>query len=190
MNEILDWEQVTSSPSPSPPSSSSPFFSSNKYPPPFHDDSSIVFPPSRHEGLHMHDQELHPKPNVGDPPIPPCPFHLQFPGREAARCRPLLLGFQVFCSRLLVWVNYLSFLSRRVIRSVSASGAAASAAGIVGLLFLLGLRRRWRAAVTKRDSARLLIREMDQKINQLLHQVAQMNELLTAQHKVRVLKTA
>ncbi|PON70359.1 hypothetical protein TorRG33x02_257250 [Trema orientale] len=58
--------------------------------------------------------------------------------------------------------------------------SGAGIAAVVVMLWSLFMRARLRR---RQESLRLIIKEKDEKINKLLHQIAQMNELLIARHR-------
>ncbi|KAA8542470.1 hypothetical protein F0562_023394 [Nyssa sinensis] len=138
------------------------------------DDRSIVFPPINHEGLHIsspssssshsnlnqHNHKSSP-PTPTPTPTPPPPLS-SFP-LDAANGDTLSSLLSISKPRGTLWS----------LRSV----------GGVALAMLLSLlymrRRRQRHSQLQNDSKDhliLLIKERDEKINQLLHQIAQMNQ--------------
>ncbi|RWR81372.1 hypothetical protein CKAN_01005300 [Cinnamomum micranthum f. kanehirae] len=182
MNEIFDWEQV-----PKPPPSTPP-------PPPTYDADCSIFPPRSHEGLNVQEFQLQPsKPTLpnGDVadrrPLPLSVSRLQVAGKSAKQ--RLLLGFQALYSKLLLLlrVDSLNFSSRRVVWSFPVAAAATS--GVAGVLFLMWLKRRRVAPAEKDETVLLLIRENQKKIDQLLHEITQLKELMSLQHKVPVLRS-
>ncbi|BAT74480.1 uncharacterized protein HKW66_Vig0002190 [Vigna angularis] len=68
------------------------------------------------------------------------------------------------------------------------AGASAAAAVLVSLVYV-GIRRRRRRAGRRNvvaDHCVFLLKEKDEKISQLLHQIAQLNEVLSSRRKVPV----
>lgn len=67
----------------------------------------------------------------------------------------------------------------------------ACATGVLALAVVYVKVMRWRRTVFRRESEErlmLLLREKDKQINQLLLQIAQMNEILSAQRTVPVIR--
>ncbi|KAJ0037247.1 hypothetical protein Pint_23578 [Pistacia integerrima] len=154
-------------------------------------DSLSFFPPNQHEGLPVPPQvEEEPNSPSGSSPSSTV-------SSSSAELRPrnvndiwrvLSLRSTVLCSgivRIAAKVRY---------RAVNLVGFRSflSVTGVIAavLLSLLYARmRRWRSRVQEENNRLiLLVKEKDQKIGQLLIQVAQMNELLSARVKVPVIR--
>ncbi|KAI3736831.1 hypothetical protein L2E82_26818 [Cichorium intybus] len=147
---------------------------------------SVVFPPVNHEGIHLH---LHHHQDAREIDIerarPPSPILSPRP-RPAAMGESITEGWWDAGLQVLrfKFVSVISFL-----RSFSASrgGLLRShfpLAGSMVLLLLLYLRSRRRRRLRRESIIQLIrvIKEKDEKIHQLLHQIARMNELLLATH--------
>ncbi|KAG9439999.1 hypothetical protein H6P81_020164 [Aristolochia fimbriata] len=206
---FIDWEQV------SPESSSSASSingregqvaaSTTPLPPPppvFIDDFANIFPPSCHEGLLV---QIEPDPSS---PPPSRPFwadvlqpHPSSDSRVQVRAnfvRRLKSGIGVLYTNLLIFRKNMfpCCFSRKAVLSYSAGVAM----GLFGVLLYLRRRRR----PIGNDSLLLLIREkdekisqllrqvaqMNEKISQLLHHIAQMNETLSAQQRIPVIRSS
>ncbi|KAL4559304.1 hypothetical protein LXL04_031442 [Taraxacum kok-saghyz] len=149
---------------------------------------SVVFPPVNHEGIHLH---LHHHQDVREidteRSIPPSPI-----SSPRARARPAGMAESVAAGWWDAGLEVLRFKFASVIsflRCVSASrgGSLRShfpLAGSMVLLLLLYLRHRRRRRLKRESIIALIsvIKEKDEKIHQLLHQIARMNELLLATH--------
>ncbi|CAH1442970.1 unnamed protein product [Lactuca virosa] len=149
-----------------------------------HEDNQppVVFPPVNHEGIHLH---LHHHQDVREIDIErtrsPSPISRPAAMGESVGVRWWDGGLQVLRFK---FASVLSFLRSF---STSRGGLLRShfpLAGSIVLLLLLYLRSRRRRRLRQESIIQLIsvIKEKDEKINQLLHQIARMNELLLATH--------
>ncbi|KDP41245.1 hypothetical protein JCGZ_15652 [Jatropha curcas] len=163
-------------------------------------DDLSVFPPSYHEGLQISPPQpppLPPSPPDSQPPIQPSsvvvcsaegeevfspsPDSKAKVGNEIGKC--LRWRFEILRSGI-VWIA-----SRA--RGGSGFWSLASVSAVFATAVLLYLKlQKWRQWVREESENRLihLIKEKDQKISQLLLQIAQMNEMLSARRKVPVVR--
>ncbi|OAY50075.1 uncharacterized protein LOC110615006 [Manihot esculenta] len=164
-------------------------------------DDLSVFPPSYHEDLQL------PPPSPKSPPDSPV---LSRPSSvaasnstEAEEGLPLLsdsiskpIAGNEFGKRLRLRFEILrSGICWIVSRARGGSGfwSFASVSVVVATAVLLYSRvQRWRQRLRKESENRLIhiIKEKDQKISQLLLQIAQMNEMISARKKVPVIRVA
>ncbi|PON68932.1 hypothetical protein PanWU01x14_092490 [Parasponia andersonii] len=168
-----------------------------------------VFPPINHENLLSKEEQHHPFPQT-----PPAPPSLSFSPssssslsssssfspsdsdasdpesplasdsrlkRSAEENWWVAIGFEVLRSKL-----------RRFASSAFGGNGAfrwkawsfASGAGIAAVVVMLWSLCMWARLQRRQESLRLIVKEKDEKINKLLHQIAQMNELLIARHRL------
>ncbi|PKA59858.1 hypothetical protein AXF42_Ash015916 [Apostasia shenzhenica] len=158
-------------------------------------DDCSIFPPNLHEGLHQRydlDQTLaaQPPPDPLQKPIIERYFLLS-EKKEEDRC-PALMPLSNSAKRMMGSGLQLvrSKVSARGGGRGEASGICAwsfaALAGMVGMAgIFLYLRRRHQR---EKDFLLFLIREKDQKIGLLLHQIAELNAVLAAHRKVPVLR--
>ncbi|XAR50020.1 hypothetical protein NMG60_11004230 [Bertholletia excelsa] len=166
----------------------------------FHEenDSSVVFPPSNHEGLHVSSTPSLSGSNHDDHQQEDDHTFLYSQSEENELCPPAPLDggcevarFVGFCFEFLrSRVNCFLSSLRHYFSLGRAHRSFSSAAGVAMVLllwwFYVAVRRRiQRSRVHResRDQLILRIKEKDEKINQLLHQIAQMNQLLLALHR-------
>ncbi|KAK3027386.1 hypothetical protein RJ639_040184 [Escallonia herrerae] len=142
-----------------------------------------IFPPSNHEGLPISPQDNQQQ-QAQPPPQPPPP--------------PVGVGNE----ELRRWRERLAVLGSGIIRvaytvrcymmcKVGFWCIAPATTIVVALVWLcVRPRPRWRRRVQAEDKDRLmlLIREKDQKINQLSLQIAQMNEILSTRRRIPVIR--
>lgn len=157
---------------------------------PSHD--CCVFPPINHEGLHNPSQYNHQN------QVTPEPSSSFSPSDDTADCPS---SFLPPCSRFRLHHNFswwfgIGFEVLRskvigIVSSVQNSAASrglvwpfASLSGVMTVVFLsllyFRLRRQQRRLEGSLDHLMLLIKEKDEKIIHLLHQIAQMNKVLLA----------
>ncbi|WCJ22187.1 hypothetical protein M5689_004285 [Euphorbia peplus] len=146
-----------------------------------------VFPPSSHEGLQI------PPP----PPPPPSSSESQTSTQPSSPVGPsdssprlgneivkrLRLRLERFrCG--IVWIA-----NRGIGRGALLSVASVSLV-VAATVLMYARLQRWRQRVREHSESRLIlvIKEKDQKINQLFHHIAQMNEMLSARRKVAVVR--
>ncbi|KAM1982153.1 hypothetical protein ACFX15_038553 [Malus domestica] len=187
--QFKEWSMVAIGDSPSPNTDSS------------------VFPPINHENLHRPSQpdQKHPdplspslsspllssssssslssfSPSDSDEPglVSPLPSVAQVrkPGEFSTWVG---IGFGLLRSKLS------AMASSSVFDKVWSFASGAGMAGVVFVLWSLFLRARRRRY---RNRLMLIGNEKDEKINKLLHQIAQMNEVLVARHRVLAPKLA
>ncbi|KAF8390172.1 hypothetical protein HHK36_024694 [Tetracentron sinense] len=156
-------------------------------------DYSSVFPPSDHEGLPISSQDDLPQeePEPESEPSSPSPSadsRLQVVGDIA---KWFSFGFQVLCSKFIhISSSVRSYSASRGKVWISAPTTGVVAAAMLLSMFYMMLRQsRRRSRQEKNDRLILLIKEKDEKINQLLHQISQMNEVLSARCRVPVLRS-
>ncbi|GAB2270022.1 hypothetical protein Dimus_004937 [Dionaea muscipula] len=206
LNGFNDWEHLqSSSPSSSSSSSSSRHLLHHTQ---SSDDDLSVFPPFNHEGLPLlfpPPPLHHPTPN---PPRPPPPLN---PRINAAPPRPsssstnpplptstsrlgqwFLFALRLFNSKAILIFN--SLRSFGAFSSRSPLGGMVTPVAIMLVLLLWVRRRRWRRKLLRINEDRIehlrnLIKEKDEKIVQLLDQIAQLNKVLLARYKVPVVRT-
>ncbi|CAO2829538.1 unnamed protein product [Amaranthus hypochondriacus] len=152
----------------------------------FYDDGSFVFPPSEHEDLPLvEDEEYCYSPRIMSSTRSP----LSSACSEVSP--PKDLSIQSSDSTLSVMMNRIGTgmytLGRRMYRVFLCSSRGysyivpASAMTIAALLLYVKILQ-WRKRILH------LLREKDQRISQLMHQIAHMNEILSARRKVPVLR--
>ncbi|KAL7161286.1 hypothetical protein ACSBR2_041852 [Camellia fascicularis] len=165
-------------------------------------DHSVVFPPINHEGLHITSSpsdDLHQdlKPSNSPPDdnelLPLSPPQTAGVGGEAV-ARWVGFGFELLRSKVSGIAssvrNFVGFGGTNWSYSLGANRSFSSATGVAAALLVWCLlavvrRRRRRVLVRKesRDHLILLIKEKDEKINHLLQQIAQMNQVLLSLHR-------
>ncbi|XP_043703955.1 uncharacterized protein LOC122654049 [Telopea speciosissima] len=169
----------------------------------FADDYSI-FPPSNHEGLHIPFQddlllgrqdpesEVEASTSPSDSDVEDATPRLSDSSLRVAGdvVKQLRFGLKFLSSN---FFRIASSVRSRVISggsiwSVSSSIGVAAALLSSSLLYI-GVRRwRRRIHLEKLDRLILLIQEQNEKISRLSQQIAQMNEVLSARHRVPVLR--
>ncbi|KAI3685077.1 hypothetical protein L6452_34310 [Arctium lappa] len=145
---------------------------------------SVVFPPVNHEGIHLHHHQDVREIDV-ERAVPPSPV-------SSPRRRPVAMAESVAVRWWDAGMEALRFKFMDIVSflrsfSMNRGGLLRSHFPLAGsvvllLLFYLSSRRRRRR---RRESIIQLIRiikEKDEKIHQLLYQIARMNELLLATH--------
>ncbi|XP_050377897.1 uncharacterized protein LOC126795118 [Argentina anserina] len=151
--------------------------------------SSSIFPPINHENLHLPTSpslssssssslsSFSPSDSDESGPVPP----KKNPDARVSKCGESRswagFGFGLLRARVLgiAWGKAWSF----------GCGVSVVAAMFVVCSFYLRARQR-----RYRRRCDLVIKERDEKINKLLHQIAQMNEVLVARHRVLASKLA
>lgn len=193
-NGFNDWESLHSNHYYSSPSSSS---SPNLSPPqitPHHHDLAI-FPPVNHEGL-----PIPPPPPPPPPPYAPLSLSNSDPDSGSSSPPPLRnhshfvkwfdFALHLWNSKLLSAITHLR--SRGFFSSLRPMTATASF--LVFLWFWVYRLRRWRrkrwcGGEESVEQLKRVIKEKDEKIIQLLEQIAQMNRVLLARYKIPVLRS-
>ncbi|XP_010044469.2 CASP-like protein 4A1 [Eucalyptus grandis] len=178
-----------------------------------HHPSSSVFPSLHHDGL---DRLPPPPPPPPQPTSPPSSSSPLSPSSSSSSPTPPLNGTEIepppspLPSRPpsgILWSGVYGIASRVRHCALLAGGfwsfgSAAAAAGVAAVILLSmayarmrSRRRRWwwsrdrvPVAEASENPLLLLIRDKDQKISQLLLQIAQMNELMLARRQVQVLR--
>ncbi|XP_009338851.2 uncharacterized protein LOC103931152 [Pyrus x bretschneideri] len=157
---------------------------------------SSVFPPINHENLHHPSQpdRKHPDP-LSSPSLSSSssPSLSSFSPSDSDESGPLSpLPFDTLVRKpgeFTTWVGIgFGLLRSKVSAMASSSGfdkvwSFASGAGMAAVVFVLWslFLRAWQRRY--RNDLKLIRKEKDEKINKLLHQIAQMNEVLVARHK-------
>ncbi|GAB4840060.1 hypothetical protein Ancab_020769 [Ancistrocladus abbreviatus] len=183
---INEWEQIQSPFSPSERAN--------------HEDDCSMFPPSVHESLETASEEDPSQESSAAPPAallgseneadPPrsrwLEWRLQVVGEIGRQMKLWVCNF----SKRIIWVvsNCWPFMVYRVKFCSAALTASLVAAAVVSLLRARMLQRHRVAWEKKIDELHLLITEKDQRINQLVIQIAQMNEMLSARRRVPVVR--
>ncbi|XP_010258571.1 PREDICTED: uncharacterized protein LOC104598279 isoform X2 [Nelumbo nucifera] len=164
-----------------------------------YDDDCIIFPPSKHEGLHVsilnyqHQEEVKSEPNpslsrldvdIGDPQSQRQPFDSRLRTAEYIVKR-LRFMFEILQSKIfrIIFLVRTSCTARRRRAWPFASSIAVAATLFLSLLYWWVPHRNRRLRRDKLDHLILLIKNQDE-ISQLLYQIAQINEALSAHHKV------
>ncbi|KAI5330127.1 hypothetical protein L3X38_029524 [Prunus dulcis] len=166
-----------------------------------------VFPPINHENLHLPSQ---PNKQHSDPlsPSPSSPSLSSSSSSslssfspsdsdESGPVSPLSSGTQVRKpGQGTTWIGIRVEVVRSKLFAMASSfgfdkvWCFASGAGMAaGVFILLSLYLRARQR-RYRNHLKLIVKEKDEKINKLLHQIAQMNEVLVARHRVLASKLA
>lgn len=163
---------------------------------PKNDDVS-VFPPVNHENLQIPSHPTRDQRKQQDPStksssslsLPPSDF-----SADSSKEVKLVIGWLDFGLEILrakIMSAYSWFCndgeSRRVFDSF---GPVAGVAVLVLWWWLCRRIKRGRRARESVEHLKLIIKEKDEKISKLLHQIAQMNEVLVARHKVLASKLA
>ncbi|KAL5759446.1 hypothetical protein ACOSQ2_018284 [Xanthoceras sorbifolium] len=155
-------------------------------------DSLSLFPPSHHQDLQVSSHDEQPNSPSSPPSLSSSSSSSDVSSSDlrARVGRQLSLRFKILGSgivRVAAKVRYCAVC-------VGGFWSFAAMTGLVAtvLLSLLYARlRRWRARVLQEENNNrliFLIKEKDQKINQLLLQVSQMNQLLSGRRKVPVIR--
>lgn len=151
----------------------------------FYKDRS-VFPPGDHEGLRISSQDT-PQPDSLSPSLSPRSqlLHVQgFGGRLRSRFGVLSSGIVKIASSVRCYAvgagGFRAFGS-------AAGGAAAALLLLLSLLYLW-VRRWHRLREEEKNRLVLLLKEKDQKISQLLLQIAKMSEMFSAHRRVPVVR--
>lgn len=161
-----------------------------------------VFPPNNHENLHPSLHNTVPvspslssssslasssssssfSPSDIDQSDPDSPVASDSRGRRTVEARWWVrIGLEVLRCRILRLVS--SFGENGVVwwkASFFGSGAWIAAAAVAVMIWSLYVRARQRRKI---ENLMVVVREKDQKINQLLHQIAQLNEVLITRHR-------
>ncbi|KAL6995161.1 hypothetical protein U1Q18_005296 [Sarracenia purpurea var. burkii] len=162
----------------------------------------VVFPPINHEGLHIsstlspvlpnHDDEREESRNL--PYLPSEDHRLgPTPRPPGALCevgRLVRFGFELLRCKVAGIASsirdFAAFGGMTNCSFSSATGVAVAVALLVWWLYVAVQRRRRRYLKVRkesRDHLILIIKEKDEKIKQLLHQIAEMNQILLGLHK-------
>ncbi|XP_076903640.1 uncharacterized protein LOC143558747 [Bidens hawaiensis] len=133
--------------------------------------TTVVFPPTNHEGLNLHHQFDVPDTHVDPVKVKPSP--------PVVTLKPPAIGLPV------KWW-FLRFKLTGILSSIwNRMNFPMIGSTVVVFLWYLRLRRRrqrLRSRVEAVDELLAVIKEKDERIHQLLHQIARMNELLLASH--------
>lgn len=160
-------------------------------------DDCSVFPPCNHEGLHLrpdpdldptlirlHDHHGEAVGGLGESSSPPPPrgeeeeMPVMRRGMSDSARRVIGLGLEVFHSKISLW--------RGGGLECGIGGVAWSVAALAGFVgALMYLKRRHRR---ENELLLLLLQEKDQRISQLLDQIALLNEIIAQRHRVSVLR--
>ncbi|XP_062025471.1 uncharacterized protein LOC133741762 [Rosa rugosa] len=156
------------------------------------DSNSSVFPPINHENLHLPTS-----PSLSSSSSSSLSSFSPSDSDESGPVSPKKPDTQVGkCGESRSWVGFgVGLLRSKVLGIGSLIGwekvwCFGSGAGIVAVVFMvwsfyLRVRRR-----RYRKRSDLIIKQKDEKINKLLHQIAQMNEVLVARHRALASKLA
>lgn len=156
-------------------------------------DCSSIFPPRDHEDLPISAEE-NPKQPSGRPASPSPQTDEASPSSLQRRGTPkvadkilqiLRMRYEHICSKVCAFAS--------AVYREGGFWSIVSAAGLAGALltcWLIVKVQRWRRRIQKdnKDQLMMLIREKDEKINRLLRQIAQMNEMLSARRRVPVVQ--
>ncbi|XP_031255927.1 uncharacterized protein LOC116113907 [Pistacia vera] len=159
---------------------------SHSLPNPKNDTESCIFPPVNHENLqilsHNNNQQQHPS-SKSSPPRPslslsPCDL-----SSEKVVNGWLDYGLEVLRTKI---CSFISLIGNKDGASKGAFWTFGRVAGIavVVMWWWWWLCRRRRKQRERVEHLQLIIKEKDEKILQLLRQIAQMNEVLVGRHKV------
>ncbi|XVE53179.1 hypothetical protein DITRI_Ditri02bG0183100 [Diplodiscus trichospermus] len=158
-----------------------------------HQHDMSAFPPSRHEGLEItsDEEEVH----VRD----------ELEVNSSVASRSISSGDEANCGAVKKANEIGKILANGIVKVAArvrcfmefgwgfwSVGAVSGAVAALLVSFVYAKARRWRARVKEEKEAALifLIQEKKQKINQLLVQIAHMNELLSARRRVPVLRVS
>ncbi|XP_024971990.1 uncharacterized protein LOC112510872 [Cynara cardunculus var. scolymus] len=145
---------------------------------------SVVFPPMNHEGIHLHHHQDVREIDI-ERAVPPSPVSSPRPG-PVAMAESIAVGWWDAGMEALrfKFVGIVSFLQSLSLNRGGLLRSHFPLAGSVVLLLLFYLRSRRRRRLRRESIIELIriIKEKDEKIHQLLHQIARMNELLLATH--------
>ncbi|KNA04822.1 hypothetical protein SOVF_196160 [Spinacia oleracea] len=144
----------------------------------YYDDNSSIFPPSEHEDLPLvgeqdSDSLQSPLPSAGSNTGALEEEKMKPDSRLSIMMNEIGTRMFTFGTRL-----FQVFLCSNSTRCFSIFPAAALMVALFAIVKILQWRNRFL----------LLVREKDQRISQLLHQIAHMNEILSARRKVPVLR--
>ncbi|TKY55070.1 hypothetical protein E2542_SST19484 [Spatholobus suberectus] len=128
---------------------------------------ALVFPPINHENL----QILSPDSDHATPSSSPSPFHSQLRGW-------ISIALQMLRSKLS------SFKERGAIWSIGVPAAAL----LLSCCWIIITIRKNRTLTPNEARLINIVKDKDTKIAQLLHQIAQMNEILIDRHKALATK--
>ncbi|XP_022775774.1 uncharacterized protein LOC111317602 [Durio zibethinus] len=193
-----DWEQIQAPTYSTPPLTTSGEHDNH----PQHQHDLSVFPPSRHEGLRItsddddddDEEEEEEEVHVHDESEVNSSVGSWSSTGDEANSRPLKKTNEI--GKILT--NWIVKVGARVRCHMAFGwgfwpvGAVTGAVAAVLLSLMYAKVRKWRARIKedKKDRLIFLIQEKDQKINQLLVQIAQMNELLSARRRVPVFRVS
>ncbi|KAL5815829.1 hypothetical protein ACOSQ3_024207 [Xanthoceras sorbifolium] len=145
-----------------------------------------IFPPINHENLHIQEQHKHQNPSSNSSsPLSLSPLSDLNTQALPSSSKEVISGWLDFGLEALRAKIFSLFGNNGAIRRVF--GSFGSAAGVAVLVMLWWLCRRIRRRRSQRECVeylKLIIKQKDEKITQLLHQIVQMNEVLVAHHKV------
>ncbi|KAI3504674.1 hypothetical protein L2E82_46613 [Cichorium intybus] len=147
--------------------------------------TSIIFPPTDHEGLNLHNH-YDVRDTYNERPCPSSPVLSGLKPEAMGGC--VAVKWRVPLFKLPSIVSYIWNCS--LIRGGLLRSFAFPLAGSMVLLILFYLRFRLRRRLRREAVNELLsvIKEKDERIHQLLYQIARMNELLlTTHHGVRMI---
>ncbi|EOY01827.1 hypothetical protein QUC31_013587 [Theobroma cacao] len=157
-----------------------------------------VFPPSHHEGLDItseaEDDEEGEEVHVRDEEVNSAVLESWSSTGDEGNSRPLRkangIGEILTSGIVKVAARVRCFVAFGW--GVWSFGAVGGVVAAVLMSLVYAKVRRWRTRVKgeKKDQLEFLIQEKDQKINQLLVQIAHMNELLSARRRVPVLRVS
>ncbi|XP_072978857.1 uncharacterized protein [Typha angustifolia] len=158
-------------------------------------DDCAIFPPSLHEGLHLHpdpNQDLTPRSlqEADGEPYSPRWSEVVEEEKEAVVERTFRLQRRLSDSARRILDSGMEVIQSKMPFCGGAGGVIAggiwSLSVLAGLGIMMYMRRRDRR---ERDLLLLLLQEKDQRISQLLHQIALINEIKTMlPHQVSVLR--
>ncbi|KAG5521412.1 hypothetical protein RHGRI_033849 [Rhododendron griersonianum] len=149
-------------------------------------DNYSVFHPSNHEGLAITS------PPRDDPRAQETPsFSSDSDSNEGDGVGPVGRRFGSGLTVLSSWVVRVGYGVRNCGGWGGGFWSFVWVSGVLAVLVVYGKVRRWRRRFLRRESEEglmLLLREKDKQISRLLLQIAQMNEILSAQRSVPVIR--
>lgn len=151
-------------------------------------DSVSFFPPSQHEGLQTTTQDQHEVPNSPSSASSPSLLSngLATDNSSSSALRPRFENLSFGIARIAAKFRYYAVYIGGFCSFASVTGVVAA---VVLCCVYTKVRRTWRRKFQEENNRLIvLVKEKDQKISQLLLQISQMNELLSARRKVPVLR--
>ncbi|GLU17019.1 hypothetical protein SLE2022_334180 [Rubroshorea leprosula] len=153
-------------------------------------DDLSVFPPNHHEGLQIPSQDVHVPIFNQEEPTPLVPSPEEEADRKPGKVdngigKVLSYGISRAVARIRYYVVSRGWGCLLTFRSV----AGVVAAILLSLAYVKVRRWRGTAREERQHKLFLLIKEKDQKINQLLLQISQLNQLLYSRRRVPVFRT-